>query len=258
MLKLITSIGKFLNHNFKKKLRKLYFNKFISLIEDIFWKSEVYFEGILLTKNKEIMTPEIKSLIRTKLYEKNEMLAIEKLQMYGEDLIDLGSSIGLTSLKVVQNTNNKKIVLVEPILEYLNYSKIQLEAFKNNSYFYENKAIDYSKENKFIDKNVNNLLSKLSDKGGQKVTKITISEILEKYSIKTYNLIIDIEGNSFDPLFNEEKALKNCKKMIIEDNFDKYSKSEIEERITELDFNIDFYIPSIYGNVIGIRNNKLL
>jgi len=258
MLKLITSIGNFLNHNFKKKLRKLYFNKFIFLIEDIFWKSEVHFEGILLTKNKEIMTPEIKSLIRTKLYEKNEMLAIEKLQMYGEDLIDLGSSIGLTSLKVVQNTNNKKIVLVEPILEYLNYSKIQLEAFKNNSYFYENKAIDYSKENKFIDKNVNNLLSKLSDKGGQKVTKITISEILEKYSIKTYNLIIDIEGNSFDPLFNEEKALKNCKKMIIEDNFDKYSKSEIEERITELDFNIDFYIPSIYGNVIGIRNNKLL
>ena len=258
MLKLITSIGKFLNHNFKKKLRKLYFNKFLFLIEDIFWKSEVYFEGILLTKNKEIMTPEIKSLIRTKLYEKNEMLAIEKLQMYGEDLIDLGSSIGLTSLKVVQKTNNKKIVLVEPILEYLNYSKIQLEAFKNNSYFYENKAIDYSKENKFIDKNVNNLLSKLSDKGGQKVTKITISEILEKYSIKTYNLIIDIEGNSFDPLFTEEKALKNCKKMIIEDNFEKYSKSEIEERITELDFNIDFYIPSIYGNVIGIRNNKLL
>jgi FkbM family methyltransferase len=258
MLKLITSIGKFLNHNFKKKLRKLYFNKFISLIEDIFWKSEVYFEGILLTKNKEIMTPEIKSLIRTKLYEKNEMLAIEKLQMYGEDLIDLGSSIGLTSLKVVQNTNNKKIVLVEPILEYLNYSKIQLEAFKNNSYFYENKAIDYSKENKFIDKDVNNLLSKLSDNGGQKVTKITISEILEKYSIKTYNLIIDIEGNSFDPLFYEETALKNCKKMIIEDNFDKYSKSEIEDRITELDFNIDFYIPSKYGNVLGIKNNKLL
>ena len=258
MLKLITSIGKFLNPNLKKKLRKLYFNKFIFLIEDIFWKSEVYFEGILLTKDKEIMTPEIKSLIRTKLYEKNEMLAIEKLQMYGEDLIDLGSSIGLTSLKVVQNTNNKKIVLVEPISEYLNYSKIQLEAFKNNSYFYENKAIDYSKENKFIDKNVNNLLSKLSDKGGKKVTKITISEILEKYSIKTYNLIIDIEGNSFDPLFNEEKALKNCKKMIIEDNFDKYSKSEIEERVTELDFNIDFYMPSMYGNVIGIRNNKLL
>ena len=258
MLKLITSIGKFLNPNLKKKLRKLYFNKFIFLIEDIFWKSEVYFEGILLTKDKEIMTPEIKSLIRTKLYEKNEMLAIEKLQMYGEDLIDLGSSIGLTSLKVVQNTNNKKIVLVEPILEYLNYSKIQLEAFKNNSYFYENKAIDYSKENKFIDKNVNNLLSKLSDKGGKKVTKITISEILEKYSIKTYNLIIDIEGNSFDPLFNEEKALKNCKKVIIEDNFDKYSKSEIEERVTELDFNIDFYMPSMYGNVIGIRNNKLL
>jgi FkbM family methyltransferase len=258
MLKLITSIGKFLNHNFKKKLRKLYFNKVISLIEDIFWKSEVYFEGILLTKNKEIMTPEIKSLIRTKLYEKNEMLAIEKLQMYGEDLIDLGSSIGLTSLKVVQNTNNKKIVLVEPILEYLNYSKIQLEAFKDNSYFYENKAIDYSKENKFIDRDVNNLLIKLSDNGGQKVTKITISEILKKYSIKTYNLIIDIEGNSFDPLFYEETALKNCKKMIIEDNFDKYSKSEIEDRIIELDFNIDFYIPSKYGNVLGIKNNKLL
>ena len=87
---------------------------------------------------------------------------------------------------------------------------------------------------------------------------ITISEILEKYSIKTYNLIIDIEGNSFDPLFYEETALKNCKKMIIEDNFDKYSKSEIEDRITELDFNIDFYIPSKYGNVLGIRNNKLL
>lgn len=258
MLKLITVIGKFLNHNFKTKLRKLYFNKFIFLIEDIFWKSEVYFEGILLTKNKEILTPEIKSLIRTKLYEKNEMLAIEKLKMYGEDLIDLGSSIGLTSLKVVQNTSNKKIVLVEPISEYLNYSKIQLEPFKKNSYFYENKAIDYSKENKFIDKDVNNLLSKLSDNEGQKVTKITISEILEKYSIKTYNLIIDIEGNSFDPLFYEETALKNCKKMIIEDNFDKYSKSEIEDRITELDFNIDFYIPSKYGNVLGIRNNKLL
>ena len=211
----------------------------------------------MLTKNNKILTPEIKSLIRNKLYEKNEMLAIEKLEMYGENLIDLGSSIGLTSLKVSMNTSNKKIILVEPILEYLNYSKTQLERIKNNSYFFENKAIDYSREDRFIYKDTNNLLSKLNEKTGDKVSKITISEILEKYSIDNYNLIIDIEGNSFDPLFNEGAALKNCKKIIIEDDFEKYSKEQIEERINELNFYIDFYISSIYGNVMGIKNKKL-
>ena len=257
MFKLFEKISKFLNPKLKTKLRKLYFNKLILFIEDIFWKSDVYFEGTLLTKNKDIMTPEIKSLIRNNLYEKNEMLAIEKIELYGENLIDLGSSIGLTSLKVAMNTENKKIVLVEPILEYLDYSKIQLDAFKNNTYFYENKAIDYSKENKFINKDQNNLLSKLSNQGSRKITKITILEILEKYSIKNYNLIIDIEGNSFDPLFYEGKALKNCKKIIIEDNFGKYSKSQIENRVNQLGFYIDFYIPSIYGDVLAIKNKKL-
>ena len=142
------------------------------------------------------------------------MLAIEKIELYGENLIDLGSSIGLTSLKVAMNTENKKIVLVEPILEYLDYSKIQLDAFKNNTYFYENKQLNesYSKENKFINKDQNNLLSKLSNQDDHKITKITILEILEKYSIKNYNLLIDIEGNSFDPLFYR-KTLKNFQKI---------------------------------------------
>ncbi len=257
MISFLIKISKFLNPSLKIKLRKLYFNKLVFFFEDIFWKSEVHFEGIMLTKNNKILTPEIKSLIRNKLYEKNEMLAIEKLEMYGENLIDLGSSIGLTSLKVSMNTSNKKIILVEPILEYLNYSKTQLERIKNNSYFFENKAIDYSRKDRFIYKDTNNLLSKLNEKTGEKVSKITISEILEKYSIDNYNLIIDIEGNSFDPLFNEGAALKNCKKIIIEDDFEKYSKEQIEERINELNFYIDFYISSIYGNVMGIKNKKL-
>ena len=37
----------------------------------------------------------------------------------------------------------------------------------------------------------------------------------------------------------------------------KISKEQIEERINELNFYIDFYISSIYGNVMGIKNKKL-
>jgi len=58
MISFLIKISKFLNPSLKIKLRKLYFNKLVFFFEDIFWKSEVHFEGIMLTKNNKILTPE--------------------------------------------------------------------------------------------------------------------------------------------------------------------------------------------------------
>ena len=123
MIHFFTNFKKILPKNIRLILHKLYFDNLMVFYEKYFNFKKLYFNNFELPEYDSIIDYKTRSLIRHKLYEKYEIEAINKLELWDDNFIDLGSSIGLCSYLVGSKMNSNNIhILVEPNKVLLEYS----------------------------------------------------------------------------------------------------------------------------------------
>ena len=258
MLNLITKLKSYLPTWLRMFLHKLYFNNFITLIENILYKNKIKHRELIIEDKDKIISNFTRSLIRHNLYEKYELEASSILFNKPEDLIDLGSSIGIVSLSTAMKQKRKKIVLVEPVIEYLEFSKKLFYQYSENTHHFVNKAVDYSNKDIFLEKK-DILNSEINYLDGKNIDKTTLFQIVSEYNIDFFNLIIDIEGKSFEPIFEDEKIIEKCKNLIIDEEFDtKYTEFVVMEKLSQIGFEVKYFEKSRSSNIIGATNINLL
>ena len=239
----------------RRFLHYIYFDLIMRIYEYINPNKKVKFRNTIL-ENGNILDFKTKALIRHNLYEPYEIDALESLDLSDNNFIDLGSSLGLCSLLVQENLNpNYSHVLVEPNIDLLNFSKEILNNKDNKNIYFENKAIFYGQDYIYFNKGSNVLsgyVSKEAGKSSLKIKNTTLESLLNYYSIESFNILIDIEGLSFSPLFKESRLFKQCEKIVIEEMFDKtFTQNKIESKLTDLGFKIRYIHDSWGSNIIG-------
>ena len=112
----------------------IYFDYLMTFLEKTPFFNKLYFRNIQLPDYKNIIDLKTKSLIRHNLYENYELEAIEKMEIWDNNFIDLGSSIGLCSFVVSSNmSNDHKHILLEPSRSLLDYSKKIISKQEHNN-----------------------------------------------------------------------------------------------------------------------------
>lgn len=254
MINRLINLKKFIHPTIRILLHKFYFNSFICFLENIVCKNKIKHFDLLLKDDEKIISNFTRSLIRHNLYEKYEFEAVKKLALKPDNLIDLGSSIGLVSLAIARNQKNKKIIMVEPVKEYLEFSKELFKNYSQNEHYFLNNAIDYSDNKIFLNKK-DILDSEINYSSGVEIDKISIKEIIETFNLDTFNLIVDIEGKSFEPLFNEYGILNRCSNLIIEEKFSEvYKKEKVFGQLNEVGFDVIYFQQTRGSNIIAAKN----
>lgn len=165
----------------------------------------------------------IKSLIYFNIYEKSEINTIKKYINKNIPVVELGSSIGVTTLLCCSLVNNNcHVVAVEAnpkLINNLNNTKFANKYEKLNIF---HAAIDYSGHD-YIDFAIdpNNLGSKKNDGkclfDSTLVLSTQLNSLLLKYKIREYQLVADIEGAEIEIFLNEKREIfLGCNLIIIE------------------------------------------
>ncbi len=238
-------------------VHKIYFDYLMTFLEKTALFNKLYFKNILLPEYKNIIDLKTKSLIRHNLYENYEIEAIEKMKFWDNNFLDLGSSIGLCSFVVSSNmSNNHKHILLEPSKNLLDYSKKILSMQEHNNNIFINKAIGYDADSVMFNSGAGVLSGKTIsidlNKDYEIVECTKIKDVLEENNINSFNILIDIEGLSFLPLFQEESSFNNCNKVIFEEAFnDEFSFKRVQNQLIKLGFKIVYYSETRGSNIIG-------
>ena len=129
--------------------------------------------------------------------------------------IDCGSNIGSSSEYFFRIFRELFLVMIEPNLESINFSKNNV--FNKNSQFF-NKAISCENKKVKIDvTNVDNRASNINKLLGEEIDTITVPDLLLKYQDTVPFIIkIDIEGYEKDLFYNNYNWINNFEIIIIE------------------------------------------
>jgi FkbM family methyltransferase len=185
----------------------------------------------------------IKSLLFWGLYENSERKTISKYIKKDLAVIELGASIGMTTITICNMVNkNVPVISVEanPLL-IPNLEKTKdINRIANLVLIHG--AIDYSNESEipFIIDN-RNLGSRKGDDGSlMMVPALKLSEILTRHKIGPYVLVSDIEGAEAELILSEYESFifENCRQIIIElhdtsCNGEQYTKLDLVKLITD-------------------------
>ena len=235
----------------------IYFDYLMTFLEKTPFFNKLYFRNIQLPDYKNIIDLKTKSLIRHNLYENYELEAIEKMEIWDNNFIDLGSSIGLCSFVVSSNmSNDHKHILLEPSRSLLDYSKKIISKQEHSNNIFINKAIGYDSESVMFDSGIGVLSGKTipldSNKDYEILECIKIKDILDEVNINSFNILIDIEGLSFLPLFKEESSFSNCNKVIFEEEFnDEFNLKRVKNQLNKLGFEIVYFSETWDSSIIG-------
>lgn len=181
-------------------------------------------DGFLNTKNGYIkvenQSPYLLSLIYFGLYEKAEINLIERYLNADLPVVELGASIGMTTIAICNKVSICKVVSIEanPLLI------LGLNSTKNKNGLHNlsviSKAIDYSgvEHIGFYIDNRNLGSHKTSDVDAVKVVTAKLADIVKGYNLTDYNLVCDIEGAELEMFLMERDidTIKRCRQIIIE------------------------------------------
>jgi hypothetical protein len=159
------------------------------------------------------------------IYEKSEIYLINK-HFDDVDTVELGSGIGCISgaLRIKYKKSDFKQIMVEANSANILLAKKNFNfnrVYKKNIFFL-NKIFISNDNNRFLEfkKNkVDFLHGKLYENSKARLNSnniITIDKITKKFKLKTFNAIIDIEGEEFNFSYKTFSYLKKCQKLVIE------------------------------------------
>lgn len=160
----------------------------------------------------------ILSLIGSGIYERKEIMLVNKYLLPDLDVIELGSSIGLVSLAIAKKTK-KRVYSIEANPKLFQNLLVTKKANNLHSLTFINAAISYSSSSEvpfLIDER--NLGSKIQNSEDSiRIGATTIGKVIQEHSIDEFALVSDIEGAEIDFILNEDVLLmQKCRQIIIE------------------------------------------
>jgi len=168
--------------------------------------------------NIENQSAYIQSLIYWNIYERSEIKAINKYLCPHCPVIELGASIGMTTLAICNLVKNVPVISVEanPLLINNLLKSKHLNNFINLDIVHA--AIDYGGGGVQFSIDTNNLGSKKESTSTSFLVKtIKLRDIILRGHIDRFTLISDIEGAEVDLLLSEDvEAFVGCELIIIE------------------------------------------
>ena len=234
---------------FKKTIVRFFVNSFTGLIIKKINKKINLYNGIFdysLVSNHEAAS------IFFGIWESAEIRFAKRFAK-SKIIIELGSSVGVTFGTLANNRDKTKFICVEPSKK--NYKKLlklkQSIPKKNNEYIFLNKAIYYDSPNVNFE-DTTTVTSKITKNNlktikSYKVSAVTLSQIIKKYSVKNqFTLISDIEGAEGNIFFKDVSSLKLCETIIVE--IEKTKKYTIKQQILQIK-KLGFCAVEFYNNV---------
>lgn len=184
------------------------------------FKQRIPFYDTVIDVSDPLITNHAKASIFWRLYERHEVRFAKAYLTTYEDIIELGSSIGVIGSIVSQIQKSGKFISVEANPALIEANKKNLAINRKADYILVNKAVDYF--NKTVSFALDN--STLDGKIARGATHapvitvdtITLNEICVDNNITGYTLLSDIEGAEITFLLHDTDALTKCHKMIIE------------------------------------------
>jgi FkbM family methyltransferase len=162
--------------------------------------------------------PEIKSKIFLGTYEYAEIKLLKKYIRKNNSVIELGGSIGVVTKHIQNNIDKENIIIaVEANPKLLEF--IQKNTSDSSEYakvFIENAAICNAETVHFDASDLDTRNNKINKKGELLINGTSVTKILEKYSLQSCSIIIDIEGEEHNLFQYDASAFKNINDIFIE------------------------------------------
>ena len=183
------------------------------------------------------------------LYEKIERRLIKFLDD-DLDVIEAGGGIGLISMYIKQKIKNKKLIILEPNERLNNIIKnnFKINNFTNENFILLNYALSDETDQivnfqKFESSMANTISKEVLDYNfkkteSTKVKTLSINEIIKKFNLKDFQLVLDIEGAELDVLTKNNDWLLNCKKILLENHFEKERLNYINNYLLQKKFQL--------------------
>lgn len=225
------------------------------------FKQRIPFYDTVIDVADPLITNHAKASIFWRLYEKHEVRFAKKYLSPDEDIIELGSSIGVIGSIISQIQKSGRFISVEANPALIGANQKNLAINRKANYILINKAIDYF--NKTVSFALDNSTLDGKITRGEThapvitVDTITLNEICTDNNITRYTLISDIEGAEITFLLHDAEALNKCNKMIIELHDTEYNgKTYTVDDMVQLIIGHNFEITDQYSPVFVFQNRR--
>jgi len=252
------------NIKIKKMIAGVLLNRIFVKFIGIIFSNNVKHNGVLINVDNDAISDKTKARLFYGFYESAELRFIDKYISGDLDVVELGSSIGVTAKQILKKLNREnRLVCVEanPYLMRTLESNISNEmshhniTIKNRVISYEH-SVGYAQEFYLSTSSLSGSVHESVDvdndvSSGVLVSSTTLSSILEEDSIEQYILVADIEGAELEIVENDKKAFESCRMIIIElhnitINEKSYTIDDIKQKIEQY---LNFTCLDSYGSV---------
>ena len=202
----------------KLKIKNIYYNHIISIYKLI---KEIKEKNKFILPTEENKKTKIINIIKNKV-KKNKKLQIENnvICIYGKDKIDR-KIIELIIIKKLIKTNKKIIILnlkINNKKANRKFKKIIKRKTINNKYYLK---VNYQIKEKSINKKIKQIINinKILNKKNNLIKIKILKEIIKKYKLNNYYIIINLNYNNKKIIINKINIKnKNINLIIIENN----------------------------------------
>lgn len=185
-----------------------------------------------------------KCLLYLGLYEKSEIGLINTVMPKNSPIIEIGSSIGITTCQIASQTQGQ-VYSIEANPKLINKIRTNLELNSLNNVSVSNLALSASEQVYFTegDLNTTGTISSNSSENSIAIKGMTLKQMSDSFELVKFFLIADIEGAECHFLLENTDGLEKCSGMILELHElvfkeKKYSVEDLKSIIITLGFKI--------------------
>ena len=151
------------------------------------------------------------------LYERGERYMASHFYDGTRDVVELGASIGVISCELARRrAPGVRQVSVEAEPALAARARRNLDLNGQGDVIVEHCAIDYGGQQSVRFAAGRGLSGRVADDGEIEVPTRTLSQILDRHAIETYDLVMDIEGAEDSVLAEDRGALRKCRSILME------------------------------------------
>jgi len=244
--------------------RRISFNHITIRVISFLLRQRIPFHDTVINVSDRSITPMVKSLLYYQVYEDKEVAFAMKYIDPEDDVIELGSSIGVMGCIISRRQTTGKYISVEADPSLMKINRKNIEFNRKTDFVLINKAVDYSSKTVSFSTSKSNLTGKVqADGSGDSTIAVettTLTELCSTYNLKDFVLVSDIEGAEVTILLNDKSSLDSCSKMIIELHDTEYNNKtymvpDIVNLITNCGFNMTDQERNVYVFTKPERNS---
>ena len=187
-----------------------------------FTRDSIRNHGLVFDTSDENYGPEVKAMMFWRLYERNEIRLVRRYIRPSDDVIELGSSLGVVASHIVTRLDrNARYLGVEANSRLSRPLCLNLERHARcRSWEIVHAAISYPAKDRVLFEvsrfTANSKLATVTSTDILEVSGETLSNLLQRYGMETYSLVADIEGAEAGFIYGGETELAGCIRLIIE------------------------------------------